>query len=684
MEAGISEILFVGDHQVHIVSMVFGVLTAFFSHTAGLVYRVQVAKAASFAEAIPSLISTVTCYGLAIFVTATFLGVDFESNFPHRAFSMPGIVLAFFVTGLLLGAAILILYTLRFNLKLLKMVYVFYGALALVFAHMGFMVFPQFNRGFSINWYSVFGLYLMVCGFLWFLAQMFLKTLYTDSLSPKARMKYSGALVTVNMLVVGGLSIAIDWQPLADVMPSIYFPLAPDHYLIIVTLASVALILYVIYGLYDQMYAQITELLKTSERLEDENQEYLDEVHQASIQAELNVVKIRALEEAIHSNESRADIPIDSMVSAVLTLEDGIFDWDLGQDRLSLSEAWRNLYGFSDEENPWIELDKWRAGFFGSDLADMDEAVESLIAGYDRVAKFQMRYRQPEGSILKIEFKLAAVRNAYGLVSKFVGLMEDRTAEMLIEMDVRDNLSEESKLSSRKSEFVTYLSHQIRTPMTVVSSANALLEAGLRYNTLNEERIFSHIDQLDYALSLLRSLVDETLIFIGSDTALSDLNQEDLIDVNALLNEVLRVEIKRRSQSLPDGFEVRREIPFDYQVVSSEILLAHIFRQFISFVFDNPGDARGMFVYAEKNRLYLQVLYAGIPEWVKLDEPTAGHAGSIYESGAQILPIDEDKLPFALLLSKRVIRNLRGRLILRRVADQLSMTVEIPLVRGGD
>lgn len=682
MATGIEQFLLGSNDHTHAISWVFGIVTAFFAHTAALIYRVQVAKAPSFSESIPSLCSTVMCYGLSIFATSCFLGIHFDLEFPNRAFSLAGVFLAFLVTGLSLGSAILFLYALRANSTWLRLVYVFYGGFAVVASHLSFIVFPQFNLVFHIDLLNLFGVYLMTAGWLWFLARFFLKTLYSDTIDPKVRMRYAGSLASLNVLTVFGLKIAIDFKPMATAMPAIYLPLDPGHYLWIVTVASLMLILFVIYGLYDRMYAQITELLQTSERLEDENQEYLDEVHQANIQAELNVVKIRALEEAINSNESKVDIPIDSMVSAVLTLEDGIFDWDLGQDRLSISDAWRNLLGFSEEEEAWVDLERWRSGFLSSDLVDLDEAIESLISGDEKVAKFQMRYQPPEGGILKIEFKLAAVRNAYGLVSKFVGLMEDRTAEMLVEMDVRDNLSEESKLSSRKSEFVTYLSHQIRTPMTVISSANALLEAGLRYDTLNEERIFSHIDQLDYALSLLRSLVDETLIFIGSETALADLHQEDLIDVNSLLNEVLRVETKRRSQSLPDGFEIKRQIPSDYQVVSSEMLLAHIFRQFISFVFDNPQDARGMFVYSEKNKLYLQVLYVGIPEWVKVQEPVNEHPESLFEAGAQILPIDEDKLPFALLLSKRVIRNLRGRLILRRVAEQLSMTVEMPLVRG--
>lgn len=537
MTPGIYELLFGSNHHIHVVSWVFGVVTAFFAHTAALMYRVQVAKAASFAESLPSLLATVTCYGLAIFSTSCFLGIDFDVEFPHRAFSMPGVLLAFLVTGLSLGSAILVLYTLRANALYLRLVYVFYGAFAVVMSHLAFLVFPQFNRAMTVDWFGLAGVYFITAGWLWFLAKFFLKTLYSDTIQPKMRMRYAGSLASLNILAVAGLSLAIDFKPSATRMPPIFLPLDQGHYLLIVSAASLLLILFVIYGLYDRMYAQITDLLQTSERLEDENQEYLDEVHQANIQAELNVVKIRALEEAINSNESKVDIPIDSMVSAVLTLEDGIFDWDLGKDRLSISEAWRTLLGFSEDEDPWVDLDRWRAGFLESDLVDLDRAVESLISGEDRVAKFQMRYQQPEGGVLKIEFKLAAVRNAYGLVSKFVGLMEDRTAEMLVEMDVRDNLSEESKLSSRKSEFVTYLSHQIRTPMTVISSANALLEAGLRYDTLNEERIFSHIDQLDYALSLLRSLVDETLIFIGSETALADLHQEDLIDATRCLTK---------------------------------------------------------------------------------------------------------------------------------------------------
>ena len=77
------------------------------------------------------------------------------------------------------------------------------------------------------------------------------------------------------------------------------------------------------------------------------------------------------------------------------------------------------------------------------------------------------------------------------------------------------------------------------------------------------------------------------------------------------------------------------------------------------------------------------MLYSSVPSWVHFKEPKAAanpvEQPSLYEAGAQILPIDEEHLPFALLLSKRVIRTLKGRLILRNMAGQLSMTVEVPL-----
>ena len=669
------------EFHFHLVKVLAGLLIAFFAHVAGLGYKAHLHRFRSVQEGfVPLLMSSFFCVA-AVMVTSSYVGLSVADLMPGGSLSMIGLLAAVIMTMCLFAVLTTTLYVSTDRPIASRLLFGFFGGVCLLVAHAGFLVFPRINLSLSVNWPALGSTALVsVVVLLWF-SRFLMRAMFANQFTNKFRLNVALGLAVLNLFIASGIAYSVEFGQPATRMWNHILPIDAGHYWVGMTFVGTIIVFTVLFTLYQEMQAQVSNLIDLSVRLEGENQSYQDGMHQANLQSEIDNVRILALEEAVRTNESEKGVPTDSLVTAFLTLQDGVFDWDLSKDQVCLSKPWYTLLGLPDSQDNTVQVDCWLKGFIESDVVELDRAVEALVGTSQALAKFQMRYQQPEGGVLKIEFKMVAVRNAYGLVSKFVGIMEDRTAEMLIEMDVLENLSEESKLSSRKSEFVTYLSHQIRTPMTVISSANALLEAGLRYKTLSDERLYSHIDQLDYALSLLRSLVDESLIFIGSDGMLLDLQSNGAVDINALLSEVLEIETKRRSQSLPAGFEIKRQIPDDFKVHCSEIMLGHVFRQFISFVFDNPMGSKGMFVSTENGKLFLQVLYTSVPEWVRRDELNKSTASDPYSAGDSIIPIDEDSLPFALLLSKRVIRNLKGRLILRRVVNQLSMTVEIPLIK---
>lgn len=668
--------------QIGSVPVVFGLLMAFFAYGVAVYAHVDSYKNGKYIRPQLSQVFLVA-FGLtlACFSTSTFIGIDVFTQSEDKYLSLLGVLLALLISFSYFSAFIIGLFQLKSNVQLLKVFFVVGGSLGTILAHALCVWLPQLDRVMQVDPFPLVLSIVLVGSVFLIQFPVFWKFWCERALSTLEQFKYQLTFTIGNLGAVLGVMGATEYMSTSSPLAFHWLPLLSTHYEFLAAVIGFVLILYFGYQYNENYHQRISELKEISGRLSDEKKQDLEILDAANRKVELTAMKVKGLEHAIESSNQNFDLQLDSLVSAVLALEQGVFEWDLESDRVKLSPSWSALLGFSIEEASHIDFDQWKEAFIDSDLDEWDEALEALLSENHKQAKFQMRYAQPQGGHLKIEFKLSPVRNAYGLVTKIVGMMEDRTAEMLLEMDVRDSLSEESRLSSRKSEFVSYLSHQIRTPMTVIASANAVLEASLKFEKLSEKRVSDHLDQVKHAIKLLRSLVDETLVFMGSDGSGSSLyDKTEVLVLSDLFTDVLNVESKRRSQPLPDKFKIQNELKREYKVLSNEVLLTNIFRQLISFVFDNPSNAELIRVSRANQALRIQLEFLGVPRWVNLPAHIKADPNHNSELDEPVpVSVDDDDIPFSLLLSRRVTRKLKGRFLVACSKNMLVLKVDIPL-----
>lgn len=75
---------------------------------------------------------------------------------------------------------------------------------------------------------------------------------------------------------------------------------------------------------------------------------------------------------------------------------EGIWDWDLRTDRLFLSEQWKAMLGYADEELP-NEVSSWERLVHPDDLTRAREAVADYLAGRTPQFRLEMRMRHQDG-----------------------------------------------------------------------------------------------------------------------------------------------------------------------------------------------------------------------------------------------------------------------------------------------
>ncbi len=94
-------------------------------------------------------------------------------------------------------------------------------------------------------------------------------------------------------------------------------------------------------------------------------------------------------------------------------------------------------------------------------------------------------------------------------------IVKDVTEHYTFEDQLKEAIRKEQVLKKNKNEFVTMVSHQFRTPLTTIKSANELLSYALQEEepTLYEEKITPKIQQVTDSVNTLTKMIEQLLDF---------------------------------------------------------------------------------------------------------------------------------------------------------------------------
>ena len=208
-----------------------------------------------------------------------------------------------------------------------------------------------------------------------------------------------------------------------------------------------------------------------------------------------------------------------------------------------------------------------------------------------------------------------------------------------------------------------------------ISSAKALLESALQKDSVNMETALHYVDQIGGALRTLRALVDETLMFMGSSFTRKHLNVTQL-DISKVFNQFLLLE-QRRKHGL-----ALLEFQFDSNLVnanfySDEYVFTQAIRQMMAFA-ETKESSAGRFVVKmrDEKSLNLCIELLEWPEWM-----VKGGQLEPQHDRETVVPFKDDYLPFSLLLTKRVIRLINGRLMIKNRGDRHWLCLDFPSMK---
>ncbi len=153
----------------------------------------------------------------------------------------------------------------------------------------------------------------------------------------------------------------------------------------------------------------------------------------------LDITDVRKTEVQLQESEER-------FMLAVKATNDGIWDWNIQENRLYLSPQWKLMLGYEEDElsgtfNSWLELLHPEE----RDLAHNN--IKRHLQGNDSFLSFEYRMRHKEGSYLNIMTRAIMVKDAGGKAVRMVGSNSDITDRKNVEEHVRKSLKQQKLLS---------------------------------------------------------------------------------------------------------------------------------------------------------------------------------------------------------------------------------------------
>lgn len=259
----------------------------------------------------------------------------------------------------------------------------------------------------------------------------------------------------------------------------------------------------------------------------------------------------RAAEAALAQAEARWKLALDGA-------GDGVWDYDEDTRVAFFSPTWKRMLGHEEHE-VGATLEEWFSRIHPEDRERVIGALARYRAGAAPDYREHYRLRHRDGHWLWIDdFGHVVERREDGSARRLVGVHSDVTRQRQADQALRDKQAAE--LASRaKSEFLSRMSHEMRTPLNAVIGFTQLLrlQGGHDRHTLGQ-----YSEHILAAGRHLLALVNDVLDLQQVEEGRLSLSPAPLW-LHEALEEALEL---TRPLARPRGIELRSEVPTGVRV----------------------------------------------------------------------------------------------------------------------
>jgi PAS domain S-box-containing protein len=244
-----------------------------------------------------------------------------------------------------------------------------------------------------------------------------------------------------------------------------------------------------------------------------------------------NLTGRKQVDEALRTSERRFHAIFDSAAM-------GIALTDLSGAVIESNRALQEMLGYRDQE---------LSGLYSQEAGHPDDAglelprYAELLAGQRDSYQVEKRYLRKDGSVLWGRRTVSLVCNESGAPQFVISVVEDITTRKQAEEALAASLAAQqaanrqlAELNQAKSDFISIVSHEFRTPLTVIQGFSEML----RDEEIDPEEIKEYAGDINNEAVRLNRMINELLDLERMESGRMTLHRQ-AINLNAVITEVI-------------------------------------------------------------------------------------------------------------------------------------------------
>ena len=243
----------------------------------------------------------------------------------------------------------------------------------------------------------------------------------------------------------------------------------------------------------------------------------------------------------------------------------GVWEWDVANNLVTSDNTMLEIYGFSPNVpmpyEKWstpIPFDKFAAAVHPEDLPAVLAALQKVIKEKGQ-GSAEFRITRTDGAVRNISAAERVVLDERGNVNRLIGVNVDVTdrkqAEEALEQSRKDQLR-------FKDEFLSHVSHELRSPLTAIKQFTTILLGGLAGELNLEQREYQQIVLKN--IKQLQSMIDDLLEVTRLETGKLSVELESVSVSDTVVEIFKTLRETARIKGLTLLYDLPRDLPAAY------------------------------------------------------------------------------------------------------------------------
>jgi PAS domain S-box-containing protein len=240
-----------------------------------------------------------------------------------------------------------------------------------------------------------------------------------------------------------------------------------------------------------------------------------------------------------------------SLATAVAKV--GVWEWDLASNMVTWDATMFEIYGFQ----PVVPMpyEKWSTAVDLEDLPVIETLLQRTIAEKGQ-ASSEFRIILADGSLRNISVIARVVLDAHTNASRLIGVNMDVTERRNAEKVLEQNRKDEIRF---KDEFLSHVSHELRSPLTAIKQFTTILLGGLAGDLNKEQREYQQIVLKN--IRQLQSMIDDLLEVTRMEAGKLSVEPESVSISAAVADTFDTLRVSARSKEVTLSSDLPSDLP---------------------------------------------------------------------------------------------------------------------------